>query len=157
MVDNGYFLDEIDRRLLNALQQDARLSNVELARQVDLSPTGLQKRLRKLEDNGLIQGYVALVNREALGFDLLCFVQVTLYRHETEKVNGFRQAIAVLPEVLECHHITGEYDYLLKVLLRNRKHLESFLMEALTPIPGVDKIRTSIVLNELKATTAVPV
>ncbi len=157
MVDNSYFLDEIDRRLLNALQQDARLSNVELARRVDLSPTGLQKRLRKLEDNGLIQGYVALVNREALGFDLLCFVQVTLYRHETEQVNGFRQAIAVLPEVLECHHVTGEYDYLLKVLLRNRKHLESFLMEALTPVPGVDKIRTSIVLNELKATTAVPV
>lgn len=156
MTHNGYALDEIDRALLNSLQQDGRISNTELARRVDLSLTGLQKRLRKLEDNGLIQGYVALVDREAVGFDMLCFVQVTLHRHETQQVNLFREAIGRLPEVLECHHVTGEYDYLLKVVVRNRKHLERFLMEALTPIPGIDKIRTSIVLNELKATTTLP-
>lgn len=156
MTRNGYALDDIDRALLNSLQQDARLSNTELARRVDLSLTGLQKRLRKLEDNGLIQGYVALVDREAVGFDMLCFVQVTLHRHETQQVNFFREAIGRLAEVLECHHVTGEYDYLLKVVVRNRKHLERFLMEALTPIPGIDKIRTSIVLNELKATTTLP-
>ncbi len=157
MVEDNNQFDEIDRILLTSLQQDARISNAELARRVELSPTGLHKRLRKLEESGLIQGYVALLDREAMGYDIVCFVQITLERHEMGKVNDFKHAIQTLPEVLECYHLTGEYDYLLKAVVRNRKHLEQFLMEKLTPIPGIDKIRTSIVLSELKATTAVPV
>lgn len=150
-------LDERDRTMLRQLQGNARISNAELARQVELSPPGLQKRLRKLEENGVIEGYVTLVNREALGFDMLCFVQVTLQRHEPQAIERFRDLVQTLPEVLECHHITGEYDYLLKVVVYNRKHLEQFLMETLTPIPGMDKIRTSLVLSEIKTTTSVPV
>jgi Lrp/AsnC family transcriptional regulator, leucine-responsive regulatory protein len=150
-------LDEMDRELLRQLQQDARLSNVELARRVKLSPPGLQKRLRKLEELGVIERYVALVNREILGYDMLCFVQVTLRRHEPEAVASFKQVVQAMPEVLECHHITGEYDYLLKVVVRNRKHLELFILETLTPVPGMDKIRTSLALSEIKTTTAVPV
>ena len=149
-------LDDLDRTLLYHLQTDARLTNVELARRVDLSAPGLQKRLRKLEERGVIEQYVTLVNREALGFDMLCFVQVTLQRHEPAAIAHFRALVKTLPEVLECHHITGEYDYLLKVLVRNRKHLEEFLMETLTPIPAMDKIRTSLVLSEIKTTTVVP-
>jgi DNA-binding Lrp family transcriptional regulator len=152
-----YDLDETDRAILCQLQNNARLSNAELARQVELSAPGLQKRLRKLEENGVIEHYVTLVNREALGFDMLCFVQVTLQRHEPQAIARFRKLVQSVPEVLECHHITGEYDYLLKVVVRNRKHLEQFLMETLTPMQGMDKIRTSLVLNEIKATTAVPV
>ena len=152
-----YELDETDRASLCELQRNARVSNAELARQVDLSAPGLQKRLRKLEENGVIENYVTLVNREALGFDMLCFVQVTLRRHEPEAIARFRNLVQSVPEVLECHHITGEYDYLLKVVVRNRKHLEQFLMETLTPMQGMDKIRTSLVLNEIKATTTVPV
>lgn len=152
-----YELDETDRAILCELQRNARVSNAELARQVDLSAPGLQKRLRKLEENGVIENYVTLVNREALGFDMLCFVQVTLRRHEPEAIARFRNLVQSVPEVLECHHITGEYDYLLKVVVRNRKHLEQFLMETLTPMQGMDKIRTSLVLNEIKATTTVPV
>ncbi len=152
-----YELDETDRAILCELQRNARVSNAELARQVDLSAPGLQKRLRKLEENGVIENYVTLVNREALGFDMLCFVQVTLRRHEPEAIARFRNLVQSVAEVLECHHITGEYDYLLKVVVRNRKHLEQFLMETLTPMQGMDKIRTSLVLNEIKATTTVPV
>jgi len=152
-----YQLDEVDRLLLTHLQADARMTNTELARRVDLSPPGLQKRLRKLEETGVIEQYVTLVNREAIGFDMLCFVQVTLQRHEPEAVRGFRKAVQTMPEVLECHHLTGEYDYLLKVVVRNRRHLEQFLLETLTPVPGMDKIRTSLVLSEIKTTTAVPV
>jgi Lrp/AsnC family transcriptional regulator, leucine-responsive regulatory protein len=149
-------LDAIDQLLLTHLQQDARLSNAELARRVKLSPPGLQRRLKKLEESGLIDRYVALVNREAVGYDMLCFVQVTLQRHQPELIQQFRQLIQTVPEVLECHHITGEYDYLLKVVVRNRHHLEQFLVETLTPAPGMDKIRTSLVLSEIKMSTAVP-
>lgn len=149
-------LDEVDRALLSHLQMDARMTNTELARRVDLSPPGLQKRLRKLEDSGVIAQYVTLLNRETVGFDMLCFVQVTLQRHEPTAVSHFREAVQTMPEVLECYHLTGEYDYLLKVVVRNRRHLERFLLETLTPVPGMDKIRTSLVLSEIKTTTAVP-
>ena len=149
-------LDELDRTLLSTLQEDARLSNAELARRVDLSATGLQKRLRRLEEAGVITRYVALVDREALGYDMLCFVQVTLQRHEPDAVNHFRREVQTMAEVLECHHLTGEFDYLLKVVVRNRKHLEQFILNTLTPVRGMDKIRTSLVLSEIKATAAVP-
>ncbi len=146
----------MDRALLRHLQVDARLSNAELARRVNLSAPGLQKRLRKLEENGVIERYATLVDREALGYDMLCFIQVTLRRHEPEAIRLFRELVQTMPEVLECHHITGEYDYLLKVVVRNRKHLEEFLVNTLTPAPGMDKIRTSLMLSEIKCTTAIP-
>jgi DNA-binding Lrp family transcriptional regulator len=149
-------LDDMDRAVLELLQQDARITQTDLARQVDISPTGLQKRIRKLEEDGIIERYATILNKEKLGYDMLCFVQVTLQRHNTEAVENFRQAIQTMPEVLECHHLTGEYDYLLKIVVYNRKHLERFLLETLTPQPGMDKIRTSLVLSEIKATTVVP-
>ena len=149
-------LDEVDRQLLAYLQDDARMTNTELARRVDLSPPGLQKRIRKLEESGVIEQYATIVNREALGFDMLCFVQVTLKHHEPESVQTFRERVQQMPEVQDCYFLTGEYDYLLKVLVRNRRDLERFLVETLTPLPGMDKIRTSMVLSEIKASTAVP-
>lgn len=142
--------------LLEHLQGDARMTNTELARRVELSAPGLQKRVRKLEDAGVIEQYVTLVNREALGFDMLCFVQVTLQRHEPEAIRNFKKVVLTMPEVMECFHVTGEYDYLLKVIIRNREHLERFLVETLTPVPGMDKIRTSLVLREMKNTFRIP-
>jgi DNA-binding Lrp family transcriptional regulator len=149
-------LDNLDRALLQALQEDGRLSNAELARRVDLSATGLHKRLRRLQESGIILGYAVQLNREALGYDMLCFVQVTLQRHEPDAVDHFRREVQAMPEVLECHHLTGEFDYLLKVIVRNRKHLEQFILHTLTPVRGMDKIRTSLVLSEIKAGAAVP-
>jgi Lrp/AsnC family transcriptional regulator, leucine-responsive regulatory protein len=158
MIENGRFdLDDKDRILLQYLQEDARMTNTELAQRVELSPTGLQKRLRKLEEAGIVKRYVTLLDREAMGYDMLCFVQVTLQRHEPEAIERFKSAVQQMPTVLECHHITGEYDYLLKIVVQNRRQLEQFLVEILTPMPGMDKIRTSLVLREIKATTAVPV
>lgn len=150
-------LDEIDRTLLTVLQENARMSNAELARQVKLSPPGLQKRLRKLEEAGVIDGYTALVNYEAVGYDMMCIVHVTLARHDPTAVAAFSAAVRALPEVIEGYHLTGESDYLLKVIVRNRKHLEQFILETLTPIPGMDKIRTSVVLSAIKTKTAVPI
>lgn len=152
----GYDLDETDRAILLELQQNARITTTELAQRVNLSAPGVLKRLKKLEENQIVRQYVALVNAEAVGYDMLCFVQVTLQRHEPQAVNLFREVVQTMPEVLECYHLTGEHDYLLKVIVRNRKHLETFLLETLTPVPGMDKIRTSLVLNEIKSTTAIP-
>ena len=149
-------LDDMDRAVLELLQQDARITQTDLARQVELSPTGLQKRIRKLEEDGIIERYATILNKEKLGYDMLCFVQVTLQRHNTEAVENFRRAVQTMPEVLECHHLTGEYDYLLKIIVYNRKHLERFLLDTLTPLTGMDKIRNSLVLSEIKATTVVP-
>lgn len=155
-ADATIHLDALDLKLLSLLQENARTPNSELARQVDLSPPGLQKRLRKLEERGVVQGYTALLDRQAVGLDLLCFVQVTLAHHEPDMIQGFRDDLGKIPEVLECHHLTGEFDYLMKVVVKNHKHLEWFLFEKLTPISGVDKVRTSIVLREIKESTSLP-
>ncbi len=152
----GSSLDEVDRTLLKYLQENARITNAELARRVDLSPPGLQKRVRKLEEAGIIDRYATILNPETVGFDMLCFVQITLVRHKSDFLQNFMLVLQDIPEVLEAYHITGEYDYLLKVVIRNRKHLEEFILETLSSLPGMDKVRTSLVLNNIKSTTAVP-
>ena len=150
-------LDELDRRLLGELQTDARIANAELARRLNLSPPAVHARVRRLEEQGYIRGYVALLDRERLGFDMLCFIQISLQLHQIEQVNHFRTTIQQIPEVLECHHVTGEYDYLLKIAVRNRQELERLVMEKLTPIPGVARIHTSLVFSEVKTSTALPI
>ena len=150
-------LDELDRRLLGELQTDARIANAELARRLNLSPPAVHARVRRLEEQGFIRDYVALLDRERLGFDMLCFIQISLQLHQIEQVNHFRTTIQQIPEVLECHHVTGEYDYLLKIAVRNRQELERLVMEKLTPIPGVARIHTSLVFSEVKTSTALPV
>lgn len=149
-------LDDRDKLLLQLLQENSRMSNVELARQLNLTPPGLQKRLKKLEESGCIDGYVTLVNREALGLDLLCFTQVTLTHNQPECVGQFCERMKGLTEVLECHHLTGEFDYLLKVVASDHQQLERFLNEQITPMPGVEKVRTNIVLNQIKSSTSLP-
>lgn len=153
-VRNG--LDDLDRRLLASLQQDARRSNAELARELKLSGPGLQKRLRRLEDRGVIRGYATVINREAVGLDLLCFIHIMLAHHRPDSIKRFPDRIRKMPEVLECHFLTGEFDYLLKVVVADHEELEKFLFERLMKVSGVDRTRTSIVVKEVKATTSLP-
>ena len=150
-------LDEIDRDILQILQVDGRISNVDLAKRVNLSPPATHARVRRLEEQGYIRQYAALLDPAKIGYDMLCFVRVSLQLHQSQPVERFSEAIQKMPEVLECHHITGEYDYLLKVAVRNRKDLERFAVERLTPISGVARINTSLVLSEVKSTTALPI
>ncbi len=149
-------LDELDQRILDELQRDARVANAELARRLNLSPPAVHARVKRLEERGILRGYVALLDRERLGFDMLCFIQISLQLHQVEQVSHFRATIQQIPEVLECHHVTGEYDYLLKIVVRNRQELERLIMEKLTPIPGVARIHTSLVFSEIKASTELP-
>ena len=149
-------LDELDKRILNELQKDARISNAELARRVNLSPPATHARVKRLEEKGAVQRYVALLDRQRTGYDMLCFVRVSLQLHDLDQVTGFHEAVREIPEVLECHHVTGDYDYLLKVLAHNTEDLENFLVNRLTPIPGVAQIHTSLVLREVKNSTTIP-
>jgi Lrp/AsnC family leucine-responsive transcriptional regulator len=149
-------VDDLDLRLLSYLQGRARVTSAELARRFKLSAPGLQKRMKRLEERGVILGYATLVNRSAVGLDLLCFVHVMLAHHRAGSVKRFPERIKSFPEVLECHYLTGEVDYLLKVVVANHDHLEQFLFEKLMKVDGVDRIRTSIVLKEIKTSTSLP-
>lgn len=147
----------MDEAILRILQEEGRISNVELASRVNLSPPAVHARLKRLEQRGVIRQYTAVLDRELIGYDMMCFISVTLQLHQLEQVDDFRQRMLELPQVLECHHVTGDHDYLIKVVVRNRKDLEQFLMKDITPIPGVARIQTSLVLSEIKSTTALPI
>ncbi len=149
-------LDDRDYRILHLLQSDGSCTDVELARKVNLSPSGLKKRRLKLESSGIIQETVALLDRNSLGLGLLCFVQVSLTHHQPDAVRRLRSVVQEIPEVLECHFVTGQSDYLLKVVARNQRDLELLLTEKLGATPGVDRLSTSVVLNEIKRTTSLP-
>ncbi len=146
-------LDEKDRILLTQLQEDGRMTSADLAKMVNLSPSGVQKRMHKLEENGLIKKYTAVIDRKNLGFDLLVFVQVTLQGHTPESVAHFDAAIQEMPEVLECHRVTGMADYLLKVIVKDHEHLDQFFMTRLLPMPSVERVNSNLVLKEVKETT----
>lgn len=147
----------MDEAILRILQKEGRISNVELANRVNLSPPAVHARLKRLEQRGVIRQYTAVLDRELIGYDMMCFISVTLQLHQLEQVDNFRQRMLELPQVLECHHVTGDHDYLIKVVVRNRKDLEQFLMKDITPIPGVARIQTSLALSEIKSTTALPI
>jgi DNA-binding Lrp family transcriptional regulator len=149
-------LDNIDIAILRQLQADGRISNVDLAQRVNLSPPATHARLKRLDEQGYILKYVALLDQEKLGFDMMCFISVSLQLHQPEELEAFRTSINEIPEVLECYHVTGEFDYLLKVIIQNRQDLQRFVVNQLTPIPGVARIYTSLVLSEAKSTTALP-
>lgn len=149
-------LDATDYAILRLLQEDSSRTDAEVARHVDLSASGLKKRLRKLKERGVIQGQVTLLDRNAVELGLLCFVQVFLTHHQPDARQQFSEKVRELPEVLECHFLTGEHDYLLKIVARDYRHLEHILADQLAGIPGVDRLLTSIALNELKRTTALP-
>lgn len=133
------------------------MSNLDLSRAVGLSPAATHARVRRLEERGVITGYAAQVDPERAGFDLLCLISIGIQLHHQDAVARIRTALAALPEVLECHHVTGQYDYLLKVVLSDRRALERFVVEKLTPLPGIARIQTSVVLAVVKATPALSI
>ena len=149
-------LDELDKAILQALQTDGRISNADLARQINLSPPAVHARIRRLEKQGYIRQYTALLDPEKAGYDMTCFVQMSLQVHQHQQVEAIRLAIQQMPEVLECYHLTGEFDYLMKVVVHNRQDLERFVMQRLTVLPGVARVQTGIVLSAVKSTTNIP-
>lgn len=149
-------LDDIDKAMLEILQRDGRISHVELGQQVNLSSPAIHARIKRLEQAGYIRRYVALLDREVVGYDMLCFINIRLSLHQYEEHEKFLEIVKGMPQVLECHHLTGEFDYLIKVITRNRQDLQNFIVNHIIPIRGVAQVYTSVVLTEVKSTTALP-
>ena len=149
-------LDSVDLRILQALQNDGSLSNVALARLVHLSPSPCLARVKALEASGVINRYVALVNASKLGLGLNVFINISLKTQSKQALADFEQRIAEQDEVMECYLMTGDSDYLIRVVVADIAALEKFILERLTPIPGVEKIRSSFALKQVRYKTALP-
>ena len=149
-------LDAIDLKILSELQADGALSNIELARRVHLSPSPCLTRERALESAGVIDRYVALANAAALGLGLNVFINISLKSQSKEALAHFEQRISEHDEVMECYLMTGDSDYLIRVAVADIAALEKFILEQLTPIPGIEKIRSSFALKQVRYKTALP-
>lgn len=149
-------LDSIDARILAALQVDARISNVDLARKVGLSPSPCLRRVRELEKHGVIRRSVTLLDAQAIGLPVSVFINVTLEKQVERALEVFESAVAKRPEVMECYLMTGEADYLLRVVVSDLAAYQRFLMDHLTRIPGVASIKSSFALKQVQYRTAMP-
>jgi DNA-binding Lrp family transcriptional regulator len=149
-------LDAVDLKILTELQRDSSLSNVELAKRVYLSPSPCLARVKALEQAGVIDRYVALANASVLGLGLNVFISISLKEQSKEALATFEQRIAEHDEVMECYLMTGDSDYLIRVALPDIAALEKFILEQLTPIAGIEKIRSSFALKQVRYKTALP-
>ena len=149
-------IDETDNAILDCLQERARISNVELAERVHLSESACLRRVRALEKAGIIAGYSALVDPVQVGLPSAVFVQLTLQRQDQTDLDAFEKAVRMIPEVMECYLMTGEADYLLRVVVPDLRAYERLVLEQLTRIPGVANIKSSFALKQVSYKTALP-
>ncbi|MBU3594284.1 Lrp/AsnC family transcriptional regulator [Polynucleobacter sp. 71A-WALBACH] len=149
-------LDTIDIRILNELQNDSSHSNVELAKRVHLSPSPCLMRVKALKDKGVIRNYVALADPKVLGLGLNVFISISLKEQSKEALAEFEKRISEHDEVMECYLMTGDSDYLIRVAVADMGTLEKFILEQLTPISGIEKIRSSFALKQVRYKTALP-
>ena len=151
-----YTFDGTDRRILEVIQEDARISNTELADRIGLSPSPCWRRVRTLEDTGVIERYVTLVNAKAVGLPITVFATVALEKQVESALESFEKAVMARPEVMECNLMTGEFDYLLRVVVPDLVAYERFLMDHLTRIKGIASIKSSFSLKQVSYKTALP-
>jgi len=150
--------DRYDKLILETIQQQGRISNQELAEAINLSPSACLRRVKHMEDNGLIDGYVALLNAKKLGLTLMAFIGISMDKHTPERFSALEATLAEYSEVLECHLITGQSaDYLLKVIVKDMDAYQQFLLNKLTRIEGVTGVHTSFVMKSAINSTALPV
>ncbi len=148
-------LDSIDQQLLALLQKDCKQTNKELSAKLGLSVTAVYERIKKLEREGVINKYVSLLNKEKLGLGFVVFCQIKLVKHAKEYLTEFEREVKQLDEVLECYHVSGDYDYLLKVIVKDMQHYRSFMVTKLTTIQHIGSTHSSFNINEVKHTTEI--
>jgi len=149
-------LDRIDKQLLNYLQEDCKQTNKELSSKLNLSVTAVYERIKKLEREGVIKQHVSLLNKEKVNRGFLVFCQIKLVQHAKEYLTKFEKEVKQLDEVLECFHVSGDYDYLLKVVVKDMPHFRSFMVTKLTTLKHIGSTHTSFTISEVKNTTAIP-
>ncbi len=147
--------DTTDKRLLEYLQQDCKQTNKELSNKLDLSVTAVYERIKKLEKTGFINGYVALLNKQKVEKAFIVYCHIKLVQHIQEYVVSFEKEVNKLSEVLECYHLSGDYDYLLKVLVSDMAEFREFMVKKLTTINHIGSTHSMFVINEVKHTTAI--
>ena len=152
----SFDLDSTDVKILNQLQENAKLTNVELSARVNLSPSPCLARVRALEQAGIISRYVTLLEPAKLGLGLSVFIQVGMERQAERDLQEFQTAIINYPEVMECYLMTGDFDYLIRVVVPDMPALERFIVDKLTKIPGISNIKSSFALKRVKYKTALP-
>jgi Lrp/AsnC family leucine-responsive transcriptional regulator len=149
-------LDSIDFKLLNFLQEDCKQTNKELSAKLNLSVTAVYERIKKLEREHVIKQHVSLLNKEKVNRGFLVFCQIKLVQHAKEYLTKFEKEVKQLDEVLECFHVSGDYDYLLKVVVEDMPHFRSFMVTKLTTLKHIGSTHTSFTISEVKNTTAIP-
>ncbi|WP_434650188.1 Lrp/AsnC family transcriptional regulator [Pseudomonas sp. D1-2] len=149
-------LDTFDRKILTALQRDGRLSNVQLAEEIGLSPSPCLRRVRMLEEAGVIRGYQAILDRDEVGLGMTIFVGIKVERHTDERAEAFRQAVTALPEVISAFLVSGESDFLLQVVVPDLRAYDRFVTGKLLKLPGVSDIRSNFAINTVKAPGPLP-
>ncbi|WP_298344369.1 Lrp/AsnC family transcriptional regulator [uncultured Algibacter sp.] len=147
--------DTVDKKLLEYLQNDSKQTNKELSNKLGLSVTAVYERIKKLEKGGFIDGYIALVNKEKVNRNFVVFCHVKLVQHSQEFVVRFEKEVKKLNEVLECYHLSGDYDYLLKVIVADMQEFRAFMVEKLTNINHIGSTHSMFVINEVKHTTVI--
>lgn len=150
-------LDRIDKNILIELQKNGRVSNVDLSKLVGLSPTPCLERVKRLEKQGIIEGYKAVVNAEKVGASLLVFVEITLEKTAQDVFSDFSKSVSTFDEILECHLVSGSFDYLLKTRVKNMASYRKLLGDTLLRLPSVSASRTYVVMEEVKSNTAIPI
>ena len=149
-------IDRFDRLILEALQDDGRISNVQLAGRIGLSESACLRRVRALEDSGMIRGYVALVNQNEAGLPGNVFVQIGLHREVESELAAFEDAVIAIPEVMECYLMSGEFDYLLRVVVADMADFERIHKTELTRLPGVARVNSSFAIRTVQRKTELP-
>ena len=150
-------MDKFDRQILSELQKDGRISNVQLAGVVNLSESACLRRVRALEQSGSIERYVALLDQKKAGLTGTVFVHIALRREEQSELAAFENAIQDIPEVMECYLMTGEFDYLLRVVVSDMADFERLHNESLTRLPGVSRVNSSVAIRTVRKTTELPI
>lgn len=150
-------IDSVDRNIIQVLQQEGRIANKELSERIGLTTTPTLERVRRLEREGIIEGYSAKINKESVGRGFTAFVKVTLKVHQLNLLEEFTSAIQEIPEILACYHTTGDGDFLLQVVAKDTKDYEQLMRNKLTTLPDVERLHTSIVLNTIKEQSPIPV
>ena len=147
-------LDATDKKILTLLQENGRITNARLAQQIGLSPPAVLERVRRLESSGIIQQYVAILDRQQAGFSVQTIVMVCLSHHQISSLQSVKERLTQMDEVLECHQLTGEVDFLLKVAVKDMTSYTDFVNNKLSGIPGIQNVKTSFILETLKNSTA---
>jgi Lrp/AsnC family transcriptional regulator, leucine-responsive regulatory protein len=147
-------LDHIDYRILDLLQVDAKYTIKEIAAELGMTPTPVYERIRRMEEEGYIKRYVALVNKDKLDFHVVVFCQVSLKEHHRQVLNTFEQQVRSFPEIVECYHIAGTFDYLLKVIVRSMAEYQEFVVNRLASLEDLGQVQSSFVLSEVKHSTS---